>query len=103
MNIRTFNLPTVLTILRILIIPLFIIEAPTNPQLGAFLFLIASVTDFLDGYLARKFGQITKLGIILDPIADKLLVITALIILVDIARVPAVSYTHLTLPTIYSV
>jgi CDP-diacylglycerol--glycerol-3-phosphate 3-phosphatidyltransferase len=89
MNIKKFNLPTVLTILRILIIPLFIIEAPTNPQLGAFLFLIASITDFLDGYLARKFGQITKLGIILDPIADKLLVITALIILVDIARVPA--------------
>lgn len=89
MNTQIFNLPTSLTILRILIIPLFIIEAPVNPQLGAFLFLIASVTDFLDGYLARKFGQITKLGIILDPIADKLLVISALIILVDIARVPA--------------
>lgn len=89
MNIRTFNLPTVLTVIRILIIPLFIIEAPANPQVGAFLFLIASITDFLDGYLARKFKQITKLGIILDPIADKLLVITALVILVDLVRVPA--------------
>lgn len=89
MNIKTFNLPTTLTIIRILIIPIFIIEAPTNPQLGAFLFLIASITDFLDGYLARKFKQITKLGIILDPIADKLLVITALIILVDLVRIPA--------------
>ncbi|WP_353683618.1 CDP-diacylglycerol--glycerol-3-phosphate 3-phosphatidyltransferase [Thermodesulfovibrio sp. 3907-1M] len=89
MNTQIFNLPTTLTIIRILIIPIFIIEAPTNPQLGAFLFFIASVTDFLDGYLARKFRQITKLGIILDPIADKLLVIAALIILVDIARVPA--------------
>jgi len=89
MNTQTFNLPTTLTIIRILIIPIFIIETPTNPQLGAFLFFIASVTDFLDGYLARKFKQITKLGIILDPIADKLLVISALIILVDIARVPA--------------
>ncbi len=89
MNTRTFNLPTSLTILRILIIPLFIIEAPANPQVGAFFFFIASVTDFLDGYLARKFGQITKLGIILDPIADKLLVISALVILVDIARIPS--------------
>lgn len=89
MNIRIFNIPTILTIVRIFIIPIFIIEAPANPQLGAFLFIIASITDFLDGYLARKFGQITKLGIILDPIADKLLVISALIILVDIARVPA--------------
>lgn len=89
MNIKTFNLPTALTITRILIIPVFIVEAPANPQIGAFLFLIASLTDFLDGYLARKFKQITKLGIILDPIADKLLVITALIILVDIVRVPA--------------
>jgi len=89
MNTKTLNLPTSLTILRIIIIPVFIMEAPTNPQFGAFLFFIASVTDFLDGYLARKFKQITNLGIILDPIADKLLVISALIILVDIARVPA--------------
>lgn len=89
MNIRTFNLPTSLTILRILIIPLFIIKAGGNPQLGAFFFFIASFTDFLDGYLARKFGQITKLGVVLDPIADKLLVISALVILVDIARIPA--------------
>ncbi|MGC8938547.1 MAG: CDP-diacylglycerol--glycerol-3-phosphate 3-phosphatidyltransferase [Thermodesulfovibrio sp.] len=89
MSTQIFNLPTTLTIIRILIIPIFIIETPTNPQLGAVLFFIASLTDFLDGYLARKFRQITKLGIILDPIADKLLVISALIILVDIARVPA--------------
>ncbi|MCX7988854.1 MAG: CDP-diacylglycerol--glycerol-3-phosphate 3-phosphatidyltransferase [Thermodesulfovibrio sp.] len=89
MNIKTFNLPTALTIIRILIIPIFLIETPSNPQLGAFLFLIAAGTDFFDGYLARKFKQITKLGIILDPIADKLLVITALIILVDLVRIPA--------------
>lgn len=89
MNIKTFNLPTTLTIIRILIIPIFIIEAPANPQFGAFLFLVASITDFLDGYFARKFKQITKLGMILDPIADKLLVITALIVLVDLVKIPA--------------
>lgn len=89
MNIRTFNFPTILTISRILIIPVFLFEAPAKPQIGAFLFLIASITDFLDGYLARKFKQITKLGVILDPIADKLLVITALIVLVDLVRIPA--------------
>lgn len=89
MSIQTFNLPTSLTIMRIIIIPIFLLKAPSNPQFGAFLFLIASITDFLDGYLARKFKQITKLGIILDPIADKILVITALIVLVDIMRVPA--------------
>lgn len=89
MNIKTFNLPTSLTFIRILIIPIFLIKAPSNPQFGAFLFFIASVTDFLDGYLARKFKQITKIGIILDPIADKLLVITALVVLVDLIRVPA--------------
>ncbi|MEJ5227342.1 CDP-diacylglycerol--glycerol-3-phosphate 3-phosphatidyltransferase [Thermodesulfovibrio sp.] len=89
MNIKTFNLPTSLTLIRILIIPLFLIKAPSNPQFGAFLFFIASVTDFLDGYLARRFKQITKIGIILDPIADKLLVITAVVVLVDLVRVPA--------------
>ncbi|MEN2985351.1 MAG: CDP-diacylglycerol--glycerol-3-phosphate 3-phosphatidyltransferase [Thermodesulfovibrionaceae bacterium] len=89
MNIKIFNFPTTLTIARILIIPFFVFEAPHNPSVGALLFFIASVTDFLDGYLARKFRQITKLGVILDPIADKLLVISALVILVDLVRVPA--------------
>lgn len=89
MNTKSFNFPLILTITRILIIPLFIFEAPKNPYMGAFLFVIASITDYFDGYLARKFKQITKLGIILDPIADKLLVISALIILVDLTRVAA--------------
>lgn len=89
MNTKTFNFPTFLTISRILIIPLFLFQAPSNPQFGAVLFMVASVTDFLDGYLARKFKQITNLGVILDPIADKLLVITALVVLVDLVRVPS--------------
>jgi CDP-diacylglycerol--glycerol-3-phosphate 3-phosphatidyltransferase len=57
--------------------------------LGAILFAIAAITDFLDGYIARRSQQVTKLGILLDPIADKLLVISAIIVLVDMERVSA--------------
>jgi CDP-diacylglycerol--glycerol-3-phosphate 3-phosphatidyltransferase len=63
--------------------------APAHPFLGCILFSIAAITDFLDGYLARKTGQVTKFGILLDPIADKLLVISALIIFVDMETIPA--------------
>ncbi len=83
------NLPTALTFGRIVLIPFFVLIAPERPFLGALIFGVASVTDFLDGYLARKTGQITKFGIILDPIADKFLVISALILLVDMARLSA--------------
>jgi CDP-diacylglycerol--glycerol-3-phosphate 3-phosphatidyltransferase len=83
------NLPTIITLSRIILIPFFVLIAPDRPFLGALIFGVASVTDFLDGYLARKTGQITKFGIILDPIADKFLVISALILLVDMARLSA--------------
>jgi CDP-diacylglycerol--glycerol-3-phosphate 3-phosphatidyltransferase len=85
----TLNLPTLLTLSRIILIPFFVLIAPDRPFLGALIFGVASITDFLDGYLARKTGQITKFGIILDPIADKFLVISALILLVDMARLSA--------------
>lgn len=83
------NLPTILTFSRIILIPFFVWITPSSPILGVTIFLIASVTDFLDGYLARRSGQITKFGIILDPIADKILVISALILLVDMVRISA--------------
>lgn len=83
------NLPTLITLSRIVLIPFFVLVAPDRPFLGALIFGAASITDFLDGYLARKTGQITKFGIILDPIADKFLVISALILLVDMARLSA--------------
>ncbi len=83
------NLPTILTLSRIIFIPFFVLIAPDRPILGALIFGVASITDFLDGYLARRTGQITKFGIILDPIADKFLVISALILLVDMARLSA--------------
>jgi CDP-diacylglycerol--glycerol-3-phosphate 3-phosphatidyltransferase len=63
--------------------------APSHPLLGGVLFSVAAITDLLDGYLARKTGQVTKLGIMLDPIADKLLVISALVIFVDMETIPA--------------
>ncbi len=83
------NLPTLITFSRILIILPFVLLAPKNPFLGAVLFSIASITDYFDGYYARKRKEVTKLGILLDPIADKLLVISALVLLVDMEIVPA--------------
>ncbi len=83
------NLPTIITFSRIIIIIPFIMIAPSHPFLGGLLFSIAAATDLLDGYIARKTGQVTKTGILLDPIADKLLVISALIIFVDMATIPA--------------
>jgi CDP-diacylglycerol--glycerol-3-phosphate 3-phosphatidyltransferase len=72
----------------VIILP-FVLVAPKHPFLGALLFSVAALTDLLDGYLARRSKQVTKLGILLDPIADKLLVISALIVLVDIELIPA--------------
>jgi CDP-diacylglycerol--glycerol-3-phosphate 3-phosphatidyltransferase len=83
------NLPTLITLSRIFVIPLFILVAAKNPFLGAVIFSLAAITDFFDGYIARRSKQVTKLGILLDPIADKLLVISALIVLVDMELVPA--------------
>lgn len=81
------NLPTILTLSRIVVIPLFLYVTPRNNLAGAIIFSLASITDFLDGYLARKSGQVTTFGIIIDPIADKFLVIAALVMLVDMGRV----------------
>lgn len=78
----SFNLPTILTLSRIISIPFFLMVTPGHPLAGAIIFSLASITDFLDGYIARKKGQTTEFGILLDPIADKFLVISALILLV---------------------
>ena len=87
------NFPNLLTSFRILLIPVFIIlflvPDSTRSMLAAVVFLVAALTDLLDGYLARKWQQVTKLGKLLDPVADKLLVLAALILLVDFQRVEA--------------
>ncbi len=88
MTTLKLNLPTILTLSRIVLIPFFVLSVYNHPVIGAVVFSIASITDFLDGYLARRSGQITTFGIIMDPIADKFLVISALIVLVDMARLP---------------
>jgi len=89
MSTLKLNLPTLLTLSRIVLIPVFIFTVYLHPVFGAIIFTIASLTDFLDGYFARRSGDITKFGIILDPIADKFLVISALIVLVDMATLDA--------------
>ncbi len=80
------NLPNKLTILRLLLIPVFvavfyITAIPYRYVISAVIFLLAASTDFLDGYIARKYNLVTDLGKFLDPIADKVLVSTALIIM----------------------
>jgi CDP-diacylglycerol--glycerol-3-phosphate 3-phosphatidyltransferase len=88
------NLPNLLTLGRILLIPVFVLLflTPTAERAAAAaaVFVIAAVTDLLDGYLARRRSEVTKLGRLLDPIADKLLVLSGLIMLVQFQRVHAV-------------
>ena len=90
---ESFNLPNFITLTRILLIPVFVVlfatPTPNRSLSAALVFVVAAVTDLLDGYLARRNGQVTTLGKLLDPIADKLLVLSALILLVNIDRVSA--------------
>jgi CDP-diacylglycerol--glycerol-3-phosphate 3-phosphatidyltransferase len=99
------NLPNALSLLRIFLVPFLVVVLLTPPEswpdpfggqwwqwrdiIALAIFLIATATDFLDGYLARKRGQITKLGTLLDPVADKLLTSAAFISLVEMQLAPA--------------
>ncbi|HEY6085863.1 MAG TPA: CDP-diacylglycerol--glycerol-3-phosphate 3-phosphatidyltransferase [Nitrospira sp.] len=90
---ESLNLPNFITLLRILLIPifvmLFITPTVSRSLSAAVIFVVAAITDLLDGYIARRTGQVTKLGKLLDPIADKLLVLSALVLLVNVDRVSA--------------
>ena len=85
------NLPNILSILRIILIPVFIavftVQSPGRSQWAALIFIMASLTDWFDGYIARRWEQVTLFGKFIDPVADKLLVLAALIMLVEFKRV----------------
>ena len=88
------NIPNALTLIRVVMIPIFIaILSLSHSYLGhivaAVIFAIASITDYLDGYLARKWHVVTNFGKFADPLADKMLVMSAFIMLVGIDQAPA--------------
>ncbi len=87
------NLPNSLTLLRIFLVPFLVVVLLTKfdgrETVGLLIFLVATATDFLDGWLARRRGQITTFGTLLDPIADKLLISAVFISLVELGLAPA--------------
>lgn len=87
------NLPNLLTVLRIMLVPVLVVmllvNTPEGDVLAAVVFALASLTDFVDGYLARSRDSVTNFGKLMDPLADKLLVIGALVSLVSLQRLPA--------------
>lgn len=93
---KVYNLPNILTISRIVVIPVIFLAIYINTitwsLLTAILFIIAAITDYFDGYLARSRNETSALGRLLDPIADKLLVVSALLIIVANGMVNKISY-----------
>jgi CDP-diacylglycerol--glycerol-3-phosphate 3-phosphatidyltransferase len=87
------NLPNLLTLLRILLVPVLVValgtEAEGGSEIAAAVFVLASLTDGLDGYIARSRQSITTFGKVMDPVADKLLIAAALLTLVSLDRVDA--------------
>lgn len=89
---RFWNLPNTITVLRVGVVPVLLLlplaHDKGSSQLIAWCFIVGAVTDLLDGWLARRGQQVTSIGKLLDPLADKLLVSTALIVLLAMGRIP---------------
>ena len=87
------NLPNLLTVARILAVPVLVValldETPNGDTFAAVVFALAALTDGLDGYIARSRGSVTTFGKLMDPVADKLLIVAALISLVSLGRLAA--------------
>jgi len=87
------NLPNMLTVLRIMLVPVLVVallgNTPAGDVLAAIVFALASLTDFVDGYLARSRQTVTTFGKLMDPLADKLLIVAALVALVSLNRLEA--------------
>jgi len=89
----SLNLPNLLTVMRIMLVPVLVVallgNTPEGDVLAAVVFALASLTDFVDGWLARTRGSVTTFGKLMDPLADKLLVVAALLALVSLNRLAA--------------
>lgn len=87
------NTANKLTMLRVILIPVFLVllylPIPFHMAFALVIFILASVTDFIDGYIARHYNQVTDFGKFMDPLADKLLVMSALLWFVEAGRLPA--------------
>ena len=91
------NLPNKLTVLRVILVPFFVLfllaPLPLPANVGRYIalviFIVASLTDLLDGKIARKYGLVTDFGKFMDPLADKLLVCAALICMIDMGEIPS--------------
>jgi CDP-diacylglycerol--glycerol-3-phosphate 3-phosphatidyltransferase len=90
---RFWNLPNTITVVRTAVVPVLVafplFSGPRGSRVVAWLFIVAAVSDLVDGWLARRGQQVTSIGKLLDPLADKLLVATALIVLVGLGRIPS--------------